>query len=602
MDFTQDKLRNFCIIAHIDHGKSTLADRFLEVTHTIDARMMGGKKQVLDRMDLEQEKGITIKLQPVRMEYQGFMLNLIDTPGHVDFSYEVSRSLAACEGAILIVDATQGIQAQTLANLYLALEHDLTIIPVVNKIDLDSAEPERVAEEIERVIGIPKEEVLFVSAKTGIGVEAVLERVIRDVPAPKGDASAPTRAMVFDSQYDAYKGVLAYVRIIDGSLSEKDSLLLMSTQSICEIVEIGTFNPEYERRPMLRTGEVGYIATGLKSVRDIEVGDTVTIRSNPAQVRIPGYRKVKPMVFAGVYPIDGEKFTQLREALEKLRLSDSALSYEPEASSALGNGFRCGFLGLLHLEIVQERLEREYQLELITTAPSVAYIATMRGKQGEDYEVILTSADDFPDPSSLLSLAEPWSKLTVITPSEYLGGVIDLVTKRRGALKNTEYLDEKRVTIHFEIPLAEILVDFYNDLKSTTSGYASMDYEFLSYKEGDLVKLDILIADEVVSSLGVIVPRSRAAGIGRAFLAKLKDVIPKQLFLVKLQASIGSKVIARENISAMRKDVTSKLYGGDYSRKRKLLEKQKKGKKRMKMVGKVSIPQEAFMAVLTLKP
>lgn len=594
------KIRNFCIIAHIDHGKSTLADRFLEITHTVDPRIYKDKKQILDMMDLEQERGITIKLCPVRMDYQGYILNLIDTPGHVDFNYEVSRSLAACEGAILVVDATQGIEAQTLANYYLAVEQNLEIIPVVNKIDLPTAKPERAANEIEKVLGIPKEKVIYASAKDGTGIPEILQRVITDIPAPQGQADASLRALIFDSTYNSYKGVVAYVRVMEGSISKTDDILLVANRVKAEALEIGVFKPDFVPAKKLSAGEVGYIATGLKSVRELSVGDTITLAKNPAHISLPGYKKVKPMVFAGLYPVEGDEYGQLRDALQKLQLNDAALQFEPEISGALGNGFRCGFLGLLHLEIVQERLEREYEINLITTAPSVRYIARVKAKGGVIDELEVNSAGDFPDPGTIESVLEPWMALSVIAPTEYVGGIMELVTSRRGMYKNTEYFDETRVNLSFEIPLSEILTDFYNDLKSITSGYASMDYEFLDYREGDLVKVDILVAGDRVEAMSVVLPRSKAQNIGGKLAKKLKTLIPRQLFEVSIQAAIGGKIIARENIPAMRKDVIAKLYGGDVTRKRKLLEKQKKGKRRMKHVGKIELPQEAFMAVLKL--
>lgn len=594
------QIRNFCIIAHIDHGKSTLADRFLEITKTVDPRIYKDKKQILDTMELEQERGITIKLQPVRMEWQGYVLNLIDTPGHVDFNYEVSRSLAACEGAILVVDATQGIEAQTLVNFYLAVEQGLVIIPVVNKIDLPTAKPERAANEIEKILGIPKSQVIFASAKDGKGVPEILERIISYVPAPQGDVNSAFQALVFDSIYNSYKGVVAYVRVREGRIRKNDQIILMANQTKAEALEIGVFKPDFLPIEELSAGEVGYIATGLKSVKDLPVGDTITLARQPALKSLPGYKKVKPMVFAGLYPVEGNEYSQLRETLQKLQMNDAALQFEPEISGALGNGFRCGFLGLLHLEIVQERLEREYSINLITTAPSVGYIAKVKGKKEVIEEVEISSAADFPEPSMLESVLEPWIKLNVISPSEFVGGIMELVNSRRGIYKNSEYFDETRVNISFEIPMSEILTDFFNDLKSITSGYASMDYEFLEYREGDLAKVDILVAGERVEAMSVVVPRSRAVLIGGNLAKKLKTVIPRQLFEVSIQAAIGGKIIARENIPALRKDVLAKLYGGDVTRKRKLLEKQKKGKKRMKYVGKIELPQEAFMAVLKL--
>ncbi|MEI6222206.1 MAG: translation elongation factor 4 [bacterium] len=597
---TNSNIRNFCIIAHIDHGKSTLADRFLDVTKTLDQRLYKDKKQVLDTMELEQERGITIKLQPVRMNYKDHILNLIDTPGHVDFTYEVSRSLAACDGAILVVDSTQGIEAQTLANFYLALDQGLEIIPVLNKVDLPSAKPEQVAEEIEKVLGLPKESVILASAKSGIGIEEILDRVISDIPAPKGNENAPLQALVFDSSYNPYKGVIACVCVKEGTIKRRDDIIMMMNSVKAEILEIGVFRPMLVPVEQLVAGEVGYIATGLKSLKDLAVGDTITLASNPAPKALEGYKTIKPMVFAGLYPVEGDEYGQLREALEKLQLNDASLAYEPEVSGALGNGFRCGFLGLLHMEIIQERLEREYDLDLITTAPSVKYIVKVQAKNNTFEDIEVNSASEFPDPAQIVAVSEPWVKINVISPSEYVGSIMEMVTSRRGIYKTTEYFDTVRVNVVAEIPLSEILTDFYNDLKSATSGYASMDYELLDYREGQLVKMDILVAGDVVEAMSIVVPRVRAQVLGRDLTKKLKEVIPRQMYEVSIQAAIGGKIVARESISAVRKDVTAKLYGGDITRKRKLLEKQKKGKKRMKQVGKIEIPQEAFMAVLKL--
>jgi GTP-binding protein LepA len=596
----QSHIRNFCIVAHIDHGKSTLADRLLEFTGTISKREM--MEQTLDQMDLEREKGITIKAQAVRMRYtalngEEYELNLIDTPGHVDFTYEVSRSLAACEGALLVIDSTQGIEAQTLANLYLALEADLAIIPVINKIDLPSADPERVKQEVEEVIGLPKEECILASAKDGIGTQDILEAIIKHVPTPQGRKEGPLRALVFDSHYDAYKGVIAYVRIVDGQLRANERVVLMATGSSTEILEAGYFHPRLTSDGQLTTGEVGYIATGFKNVKDCHVGDTVTVPSALAEVEaLAGYSPVKPMVFAGLYPVDSNDYPMLREALDRLQLNDAALHYEPETSNALGFGFRCGFLGLLHMEIIQERLEREYNLEILATAPSVEYHVTKMG--GEVIEVDNPSA--MPNFGEIEKIEEPQMDISIFTPSRHIGTIMDLVTTRRGTYKDLKYIEAERVLLTYSIPLAELIVDFYDQLKSRTQGYASLDYSFAGYQEADLVKLDLLVNSVSVDALSLIMHRDTAYHQGRALVEKLRSLIPRQLFEVPIQAAIGSRVIARETVKAMRKDVLSKCYGGDISRKRKLLEKQKEGKKRMKMVGNVEIPQEAFMAVLSL--
>jgi GTP-binding protein LepA len=593
-------IRNFCIIAHIDHGKSTLADRLLERTGTISQRDM--EAQVLDTMDLEREKGVTIKASAVRMAYtarsgETYELNLIDTPGHVDFSYEVSRSLTACEGALLVVDASQGIEAQTVANLYMAMEHDLVIVPVVNKIDLISAEPDRVAQDIENLLGVPEDEVLRASAKEGKGIEEILEAVVERIPPPKGNRHQPLRALIFDSHYDSYKGVVAYVRVVDGRVGKDDELKLMATGKEFPPIEIGTFAPNMRPAVSLEAGEVGYVATGLKAVRDCRVGDTITLSNGPADTPLPGYRPVKPMVFAGFYPADGDDYLLLKEALEKLQLNDAALIYEPENSQALGYGFRCGFLGLFHLEIIQERLEREYDLNLVATAPSVEYqVLTRKGDV-----VLVHSPADLPPEEQIEEALEPWMKLSVFTPKDYVGAVMDLVSSRRGEFKQMEYLDERRVTLEYQIPLSEILVDFYDQLKSRTRGYASMDYAIGDYRPGDLVKLDLLVGGQLVDALSIIVYREQAFIKGMALVSKMKKVIPRQLFDVAIQASIGKRVISRANVKALRKDVLAKCYGGDITRKRKLLEKQKEGKKRMKKVGSVEIPQEAFMSVLSLE-
>lgn len=599
----QESIRNFCIIAHIDHGKSTLADRFLEVTNTISKRDMK-HGQMLDTMELEQERGITIKLQPVRMdwEYEGkkYILNLIDTPGHVDFSYEVSRSLAACEGAILVVDATQGIEAQTLANCYMALEHNLEIIPVLNKIDLPSADVPKRAQEIEDALGIPKEEVIAISAKEGTNVEKVLERAIQKVPFPSGGKDKEElKALIFDSVYDSYRGVVTYVRLFSGSVKKGDKVYFLSNKKEIDVLEVGYFKPKYVAAEELHSGEVGYIVTGLKSVRDARVGDTVW-QSSGSEVDIanakalPGYHIVKPFVFAGIFCTEANDYPLLREALEKLKMNDSALSFQPENSVALGYGFRCGFLGLLHMDIVQERLEREYDLDLIMTAPSVSYEVIM--KTGET--IVISSAADLPDPTKVEGIKEPWVKVEILTPKDYIGNIMTLCSEKRGVYKNINYLDQNKVIVIFEMPLASIIVDFYDKLKGLTSGYASMNYEYLEYRRDHLVKLDIMVSGEKVDALSVIVHREESFYIGQALTKKLKELIPKAQFIIPIQAAVGAKIIARETIPAFRKDVTSGLYGGDYSRKRKLLEKQKKGKKRMKMMGKVALPQEAFMAIL----
>ena len=593
-------VRNFSIIAHIDHGKSTLADRLLQVTGTISEREM--TEQVLDSMELEREKGVTIKASAVRMSYlhsdgRTYELNLIDTPGHVDFGYEVSRAMYACEGALLVVDASQGVEAQTLANLYMALEADLEIIPVINKIDLPSARPDEVAAEIRDLLGTPLDQILRISAKSGENIDRVLTAVVERVPPPKGDPDAPLRALIFDSHYDAYKGVVAYVRVFDGGIAASDQLQLMASEARLQPVEIGIFSPEMKPTNRLSTGEVGYVATGLKSVGDCRVGDTFTLVANPAQEPLPGYRHPKPMVFAGLYPVDGEDYEDLRDALAKLQLNDASLVYEPETSQALNFGFRCGFLGLFHMEIIQERLEREYDLDIITTAPSVEYEILMRNG-----EVIrIDSPAELPDPAEIEEVREPWMKIQIFTPTDYYGVVMDLVTKRRGIFVDQDYPTPNRVQLNFEIPLSELIVDFFDALKSRTRGYASLDYQFAEYRPDDLVRLDILVNKEPVDALAAIVHRDDAYRKGQALVSKLKELIPRQLFAVPIQASVGSRVISRANVKALRKDVLAKCYGGDVTRKRKLLEKQKKGKKRMKAVGNVEIPQEAFLAVLRLR-
>ena len=603
----QTHIRDFCIVAHIDHGKSTLADRLLELTDTIGDRDM--MDQVLDSMDLERERGVTIKASAVRMRYtpetdseksddeeQAYELNLIDTPGHVDFSYEVSRALAACEGAVLVVDAAQGIEAQTLANLYLALEAGLEIIPVVNKIDLKMARPVDVTLELATILGVEPEEVLHVSAKEGWDVEQVLDAVVERLPAPSGNEEGPLRALIFDSHYDPYKGVVAYVRVMDGTLEMGSHLRLMATGVTTEPMEIGAFAPQMIEREKLETGQVGYVATGLKTVRECQVGDTLTSASEPASKPLPGYRPVKPMVFAGIYPVDAEDFHTLRNALEKLQLNDAALTFEPESSQALQYGFRCGFLGLFHMEIVQERLEREYDLNLIATAPSVGYQALTR--YGEVVDV--SSPSDLPEAHEIEEIQEPWVKLQVFTPSDYIGPVMELVMKRRGEYVTTEYPDAERVIIAFEMPLAEMIVDLHDRLKSATRGYASMDYAFIGYRTEDLVRMDILVNKEPVDALSLIVHRDKAHEKGSALVTRLKEVIPQQLFAVPIQAALGGRIVARETVKARRKDVLAKCYGGDITRKRKLLERQKEGRKRLKQFGDVAIPQEAFLAVLRL--
>jgi len=595
----QVRLRNFSIIAHIDHGKSTLADRLLELTHTIDPRQM--TSQVLDSMDLEREKGITIKARAVRLEHTAedglrYGLNLIDTPGHVDFSYEVSRSLQACEGAILVVDAAQGIEAQTLANVHLALREGLTIIPVLNKIDLPSAQPEVVMEELENILAIPREEVLLASAKEGTGVAEILEAIVERIPPPKGDPDAPLRGLIFDSHYDAYKGVVVYVRVAEGALHRHDTIRLMASGVTSELLELGVFRPQLVPMDRLLAGEVGYIATGLKSVRDAQVGDTVTSASRPAAIPLPGYQAAKSLVFAGLYPLSGEDYPLLRDALEKLHLNDASFSFEPESSVALGFGFRCGFLGLLHMEIVQERLEREFDLDLIASAPSVEYQVTLLGGS----TVTVDNPAKLPPIGDIETIAEPWVDLSIVTPSSYIGTLMELSKNRRGDFVSMEYLDPVRVLMRFEMPLAELIVDFFDQLKSRTAGYASMDYEEIGYRPAALVKLDVLVNGEPVDALSLITHRDKAPFVGRQLVEKLRQLIPRQMFEVPVQAAIGSRVVARETIRAMRKNVLAKCYGGDITRKRKLLEKQKEGKQRMKRVGSVEIPQEAFLAVLRM--
>ena len=598
MEWDKDKIRNFCIIAHIDHGKSTLADRLLEYTGALSEREM--TEQVLDQMDLERERGITIKMQAVRLIYraddgQEYQLNLIDTPGHVDFSYEVSRSLAACEGALLVVDAAQGIEAQTLANVYLALEHNLEIIPVINKVDLPSAEPERVKQEIEDVIGLDASGAVLASAKSGLGIKEILERIVKSIPPPAGEIKAPLRALIFDSHYDPYKGVIAYIRVVDGIVTRGMQVKMMATGKEFEVNEVGVFRPALATVDELRTGEVGFMAASIKNVKDCRVGDTVTEAARPSPVALPGYSNVTPMVFCGLYPVDSVDYQDLRDALEKLKLNDASLVYEPETSEALGFGFRCGFLGLLHMEIIQERLEREYGLNLITTAPNVVYRVTTTA--GETLEI--ENPSKLPPVGKLAYIEEPFVKATIMAPKDYVGAVMELCQERRGVFTNMEYVSVNRVMLSYDIPLSEIIYDFFDQLKSRSRGYASLDYEMAGYRQSDLVKLDILIAGEVLDALSVIVHRDKAYHRGRYFVEKLKGLIPRQMFEIPIQAAIGNRVIARETVKALRKDVLAKCYGGDITRKRKLLEKQKEGKKRMKQVGNVEIPQEAFMAVLS---
>lgn len=591
-----EQLRNFCIIAHIDHGKSTLADRMLQITGVVQPRDM--RAQYLDRMDIERERGITIKSQAVRMPWgvdgTAYALNMIDTPGHVDFTYEVSRSLAACEGALLLVDSAQGIEAQTLANLYLAMENDLTIIPVLNKIDLPAANPDKYALELANLIGVEPEDCLRVSGKTGEGVEAVLDRIVRDIPAPTGDPHAAARAMIFDSVYDTYRGVVTYVRVVDGKLSPREKIEMISTHATHELLEIGVSSPEPVASEGLGVGEVGYLITGVKDVRQSKVGDTVTSARNPATVALGGYRDPKPMVFSGLFPIDGSDYPNLREALDKLKLNDAALTYEPETSAALGFGFRCGFLGLLHLEIVRERLEREFDLDLISTAPSVVYTVTM--EDGSQH--VVTNPSEYPE-GKIKDVREPMVRATVLTPSDFVGAVMELCQTKRGQLQGMDYLSEDRVEIRYRMPLAEIVFDFFDSLKSRTKGYASLDYDNDGEDVADLVKVDILLHGDKVDAFSAIVHRDKAYGYGVQMASRLKELIPRQQFEVPIQAAVGARIIARETIRAIRKDVLSKCYGGDISRKRKLLEKQKEGKKRMKMVGSVEVPQEAFIAALS---
>ncbi|WP_099221168.1 translation elongation factor 4 [Listeria costaricensis] len=595
----QEKIRNFSIIAHIDHGKSTLADRILEKTHALSHREM--KDQLLDSMDLERERGITIKLNAVQLAYQAkdgetYTFHLIDTPGHVDFTYEVSRSLAACEGAILVVDAAQGIEAQTLANVYLALDNDLEILPVINKIDLPAADPERVRTEIEDVIGLDASEAVLASAKSGIGIEDILEQIVEKVPKPTGDIDRPLKALIFDSVYDAYRGVIANIRIVDGVVRPGDTIRMMANGKEFEVTEVGVFKPKATPQDCLMVGDVGYLTASIKNVSDTRVGDTITLANNPAEEPLPGYRKLNPMVYCGLYPIDSSKYNDLRDALEKLELNDSALQFEAETSQALGFGFRCGFLGLLHMEIIQERIEREFKIDLITTAPSVIYHVNLT----DGSEIIVDNPAEMPEPGVIESVEEPYVKATVMVPNDYVGAVMELAQNKRGTFITMEYLDDIRVSIIYEIPLSEIVYDFFDQLKSSTKGYASFDYELIGYKESKLVKMDILLNSEKVDALSFIVHRDFAYERGKIIVEKLRELIPRQQFEVPIQAAIGTKIVSRSTIKALRKNVLAKCYGGDVSRKRKLLEKQKEGKKRMKQIGSVEVPQEAFMAILKM--
>lgn len=596
----QQNIRNFSIIAHIDHGKSTLADRILQKTNTVAARDM--QDQLLDSMDLERERGITIKLNAVEVKYtaedgEEYTFHLIDTPGHVDFTYEVSRSLAACEGAILVVDAAQGIEAQTLANVYLALDNDLEILPVINKIDLPAADPERVQHEIEDVIGLDASEAVYASAKSGIGIEEILEQIVQKVSAPSGDIEAPLKALIFDSAYDSFRGVVLNIRVMDGMVKAGDKIKLMSNGKVFEVAEVGVFSPHAVKRDFLMAGDVGYLTASIKTIQDTRVGDTVTSANNPTAEPLPGYRKLNPMVFAGLYPVDSSDYNDLREALERLQLNDASLQFEPETSQALGFGFRTGFLGLLHMDVIQERLEREFNLDLIMTAPSVIYQVT----KTDGSEIVIDNPSTLPDSSEVDQIFEPYVKATIMVPNDYVGAVMELCERKRGDFVTMDYLDQNRVNVIYELPMAEIIFDFFDALKSNTKGYASLDYEVIGYKPSNLVKLDILLNGEVIDAFSTIVHRDFAYNRGRDLASKLKEIIPRQMFEVPVQAAIGHKIIARTTIKAYRKDVTAKLYGGDVSRRKKLLEKQKEGKKRMKAVGSVEIPQEAFMAVLSME-
>ncbi len=594
----EENIRNFCIIAHIDHGKSTLADRILELTGAIDKREL--KSQMLDSMDLERERGITIKLNAVQLSYkyndETYQLNLIDTPGHVDFSYEVSRSLAACEGAILVVDAAQGVEAQTLANLYLALDNNLTVIPVINKIDLPSADPDKVIGELEN-IGFEKKDIVLTSAKTGVGVEELLEKIISVIPSPKGDRKSPLKALIFDSLFDSYRGVITSIRVVDGEVHTGDIIRMMETDAVYDVVGLSINNPKEKEVSVLRAGEVGYLFASIKSISDVHVGDTITLDDNPAKEALPGYKPMKPTVYCGLYPIESSKFEDLREALNKLKLNDAALTFEPETSKALGFGFRCGFLGLLHMEIVEERIEREFGIDLIATSPSVVYEVEMTDKS----KILVDSPTKMPRRELINKTYEPYVKCSIFTPSEYIGPLMELCQDKRGTFINIDYLDTERVTINYELPLSEIVYDFFDRLKSSTKGYASFDYEVIGYKESNLVKMDILLNGEIVDALSVIVHKDFAYKRGRLVVEKLKEIIPRQLFEVPIQAAIGMHVIARETVRALRKDVLAKCYGGDVTRKKKLLEKQKEGKKRMKQIGSVEVPQEAFLSILSTK-
>ena len=595
----QEALRNFCIIAHIDHGKSTLADRMLEITGTVSGRDM--KEQVLDGMDLERERGITIKAQAVKIKYTAddgkkYVFNLIDTPGHVDFTYEVSRTLAACEGALLVVDAAQGIEAQTVANAHLAIDNDLKIIPVINKIDLPSADPDRVCHEIEEILQLETDEALMVSAKSGVGVKEVLEAVVKDIPAPQGDKGGALKALVFDSKYDVYRGVVVFVRVMDGVIKKGDKIKMMAIRRVSEVEEVGVFSPNMVVTDKLTAGEVGYVIAGIKNVKEVKVGDTITGAKRATAEALPGYKEVKPMVFCGIYPVEGGEYPNLREALLKLQLNDASLNFEPETSAALGFGFRCGFLGLLHMEIIKERLEREYELTLLATAPSVAYMATNL----DQTKIIVRNPSDL-DMAKVEELEEPYIRATIMSPTEYVGAIMELCQARRGQQQNVTYLSEDRVQINYDLPLAEIVMDFYDQLKSKTRGYASFDYEYIEYRASKLVKLEILLSSQVIDAFSAIVPKDKAYDRGKLLVERLRKIIPRQMFEVPIQAAIGGRIIARESVQARRKDVTAKCYGGDISRKRKLLEKQKAGKKRMKQVGRVTIPQEAFLEILKVE-
>lgn len=598
-DIRQNKIRNFSIIAHIDHGKSTLADRILEKTKSVTSREM--KDQLLDSMDIERERGITIKLNAVQLKYtakngENFIFHLIDTPGHVDFTYEVSRSLAACEGAILVVDAAQGIEAQTLANVYLALDNDLEIIPIINKIDLPAADPERVKKEIEDVIGLPTDDIVLCSAKAGIGIDEILEQIVEKIPSPNGKSDEPLQALIFDSVYDPYRGVIISVRIKNGSIKSGDKILMMSTGGIFEVTEVGIHNPKEQEVPELTVGDVGYICASIKNVSETRVGDTITLADNPALKPLPGYRKLNPMVYCGLYPIDSSKYNDLREALEKLELNDSSLQYDPETSQALGFGFRCGFLGMLHMEIIQERIEREFNIDIIATAPSVIYKIELT----DGTKIDVSNPSEMPDPQKINQIKEPIVKSSIMVPNEYVGSVMELCQKKRGTFKNMDYIDDTRVNIIYDMPLSEIVFDFFDQLKSSTKGYASFDYEMSGYQNSNLVKMDILLNGEQVDALSFIVHKEFAYQRGKVIVEKLKKLIPKQQFEIPVQAAIGNKIVSRETIKAVRKNVLAKCYGGDISRKRKLLEKQKKGKERMKSVGSVEVPQDAFMVVLKM--